>query len=121
MRLVKHLLETRVRAKSRTESCQAVFLRSNPPFVPEDELSALEAQDSKASREAREDGHHHVIVARPSKAAKPSILKKPKISKGSNKRTGSKTPACIVTSKPRYRVRCKTSPSSLVMIPKVVS
>ena len=120
MRLVKHLFENRVRAKSRSESCQSAFLRSNPPLVPEDELKELEARDAKASKEARKEGHCHVIVARPSKATRPSILKKPKASKSGQVCKWSKAPkcVCIVAVKPKYRVRCKTNPASLITIPK---
>ena len=73
-RLVKHLLERRVRSKSRGVSCQAAFMASNPTRVPVDLLSRLEESDAAQHKSNRLAGHTNVIAGRPCKRTQCSIL-----------------------------------------------
>ena len=119
VRLVKHLLENRIRSKNRTESCQSAFLNSNPPIISEEEVAILEKRDAALTKEARKGGHSHVLALRPCKHTKPSILKK---EKAASVRTRASKRSCATAltapSKPKFRVRRKTNPSMLVMVPK---
>ena len=75
-RLIKHLLEARVRSKTRLESCRDAFLNANPARVGRDEFARLEAEDVQLTRKARKMGHSHVLADVPAKACAPSILKR---------------------------------------------
>ena len=74
-RLIKHLLETRVRSKNRSSSCRELLIKSCPPLVDKELLCTLEARDREELRKARKDGHSHIIASKPSRANRDSILK----------------------------------------------
>jgi len=125
-RLVKHLQENRVRSKNRTEACQSAFLNSHPPLIAEDILSELEKRDAKLISQARMEGHTNILAKRPCKPTKPSILKKDSRAfkrTGLSKRSSSRQVAVKVgvakILKPKFRVRGKTSPELLVLVPKL--
>jgi len=63
-RLIKHLLEKRIRSKTRGYSCHQVFLQRSArmPEVPKETLAALEARDARMYKEARQQGHTNLIV-----------------------------------------------------------
>ena len=75
-RLVKHLLEKRVRSRFRAASCRELFLRSNPEMVPADCVQFLETRDAAVAKAARREGHTSLIADRPCQRHGPSILKR---------------------------------------------
>ena len=75
-RLVKHLLERRVRSKARGESCQKAFLQTNPARTPSDIQHQLEARDAVQAKIDRKAGHTGIIAGRPCKRTQASILSK---------------------------------------------
>ena len=76
-RLVKHLLERRVRSKTRGASCQAAFLQSNPAPVPATLLHELESRDAAAFKAERKEGHTSTIAGRPCRRTQTSVLSMP--------------------------------------------
>ena len=75
-RLIKHLSETRMRAKNRTVLCRDAFLASGPNRVSTEKLATLEAKEAAERRECRKRGHSNIISERPAKVTKPHILKR---------------------------------------------
>ena len=75
-RLVKYLLERRVRSKARGKSCQEAFLQLSPAPVPLDILRQLEMCDAERIKADRKDGHTNVIAKQPCKRTQASILSK---------------------------------------------
>ena len=76
VRLTKHLLETRVRAKHRSVSCRQAFLDRNPVPVPRETLEKLEARDFDLRNNARKAGHTKVLVVKPCVRNSEHILNK---------------------------------------------
>ena len=95
-RLVKHLLEKRVRSKNRGHSCRERFLQTAMEEVPPATLRSLESRDAAVARAARRDGHTNVIASRPCQRHAPSILKRP---------------LAVIEQQPRKRLRTKTRPN----------
>jgi len=77
-RLVKHLLERRVRSKVRGVSCQQAFLDSNPALVPPKILETLELRDAACAKAGRRNGHTSIIAELACKRTQPSILLMPR-------------------------------------------
>ena len=75
-RLIKHLSETRMRAKKCIVLCQDAFWAGSPNRVPPEKLAALEAKEAAERRECRKSGHSNIINGRPAKSTKPHILKR---------------------------------------------
>ena len=75
-RLVKHLLERRVRSTTRNKSCQEQFFALGRPLVSEDLYSRLEEQDAAMMKKARAAGHTNMVADVPAEPTRPSILKK---------------------------------------------
>jgi len=63
--LIKHLSETRVRAKSRSASCRELLEEMQVPEVPADMLSKLEARNSEITHNAKLDSLHGPCVIFP--------------------------------------------------------
>jgi len=102
-RLIKHLLEKRIRSKTRGYSCHQKFLERSArmPDVPKETLMALEARDAQMYREARKQGHSNLIVY------KMPIKQSDHILKGCNK----KGPKLTINKKVvRRRLRGKQPP-----------
>ena len=75
-RLVKHLLEKRVRSKTRGHSCRERFLQQPMDELSLDEFSLLESRDAVVAKAARRDGHTNIIASRPCRRHAPSVLKR---------------------------------------------
>ena len=74
-RLVKHLMENRVRSKHRSTTCGQDFMAQNPSPVPESKLQEIEARDAAERKSARKEGHSNVLICRHAVAGRPHILK----------------------------------------------
>ena len=77
-RLIKHLLERRVRSKCRKVSCQSVFLGLKHKVVPADVLAGLEARSAVCASASRKEGHTSIVATTPCQRTKPSVLKRAK-------------------------------------------
>ena len=77
-RLIKHLLERRVRSKCRGRSCHDCFLELGWPCIDRDRFSQLEARDAKILAGLRRVGHTNLLADAPAKPTLESILKKRK-------------------------------------------
>ena len=101
-RLIKHLLERRVRSKFRKVSCQQAFLDLSPSVVPSEILKGLELSDSKLANSARREGHTSIIDDIPCTRTKPSVLKRARLEEA------------FTQHRKRRRLRQKTHPSNTV-------
>ena len=109
-RLIKHLLETRIRSKHRTQSCRDHFMMHLPRVVDRETFDMLEARDREALRKARKDGHSHILATKPAKAYCNSILKGRENPAARKRRTEQGFPEL---ERPRKRLRCKTNPKDM--------
>ena len=98
-RLIKHLMETRVRSRHRTKTCREEFLLLNPKEIPTEVLDRLEKWSAEEIQQARQEGHTNVLARRPCKTSKPHILK-------GTKRV--KTNSLMPLRQVKRRVRAKT-------------
>ena len=60
-RLIRHLLERRVRSKRRRDTRHDLFLASNPPLIEDSIRKDLEARDMKVAKIFRKAGHVHAM------------------------------------------------------------
>ena len=104
-RLIKHLLERRIRSKCRNVSCQQAFLDSNPSLVPGEILKDLELRDSKRASSARREGHTSIIAE--GARNKPSVLKRASKPKFAAPKARAK-PKSTKDPKPARRLKRKT-------------
>ena len=75
-RLVKHLLEKRVRSRTRGVSCRDQFLLSRSKRIPTERVNILDQRDANVAKAARRKGHTSIIADRPCDRRAPSILLK---------------------------------------------
>ena len=64
-RLVKHLLERRIRSKNRTKTCAQEWLERFPEPIPDAEYERLEAEVAEQAAKARKAGRRWVPADRP--------------------------------------------------------
>ena len=95
-RLLKHLLDKRVRSSIRGALCRAWFLRRSLKSVPPERLIELDARDAAAVKTSRRQGHTNLVVDRPCQKQGPSILKRRLVP--------------LDSARPRKRLRVKTRP-----------
>ena len=69
-RLIRHLLDKRVRSSRRSVSCQHAFLQSNPCTIPDHEYKRLEARDLMHARKHRKLGYQQEPASIPCSRAK---------------------------------------------------
>ena len=74
-RLIKHLLEKRVRSKNRAKSCRQEFIDSNPTPVDPEILADSERQGFHEGKAARISGHTNVFAKKPCQRSTEHILK----------------------------------------------
>ena len=75
-RLVKHLLEKRIRSTTRGISCRDAFVRSSPAKIEHGLFCSLEARDAQVAQACRLKGHTSVIAKGACKRGAPSVLKR---------------------------------------------
>ena len=75
-RLVKHLLEKRVRSRTRGVSCRDQFLLSRSKRIPTERVNMLDQRDANVAKAARRKGHTSSIADWPCERRAPSILLK---------------------------------------------
>ena len=131
-RLIRHLLDKRIRSRMRHVSCQAAFLRSNPVPLTDSTYNMLEKRDVERARVFRKQGHMHERAVLPCTRAKhhrATTKTEAKHSAGSSldllesyalkpvKRLHAKTPQSTLLhdglARPSKRLRTKTPVSSL--------
>ena len=61
-RLIKHLLDRRVRSKSKQDCCADIWLNRATEKIPESLLIELESQVAHEERQARKQGRRHVLA-----------------------------------------------------------
>ena len=64
-RLVKHILEQRVRSKTRGASCRTLYLQGPLTLVPSERLMRLESRDAGLAKSSRRLGHTSLHADRP--------------------------------------------------------
>ena len=101
-RLVKHLLENRVRSVTRGISCRHAFIAGSPKVIPQDLFELLETRDAATAKADRRNGHTSVIANIPCRQTTQSILIGAKRKRAANA-------AC----RPRHRLRVKTKPADV--------
>ena len=102
-RLVKHLLEKRVRSRTRGKSCRYLFLQKDLEIVPAANVQVLDSRDAAVAKVARREGHTSVIAGRPCQRHGPNILKR--------------KAATHNDPQPRKRLRVKAHPNNVSFLP----
>ena len=75
--LVLHLLDLRIRSKTRGTSCGLLYLQSKPTPLPRDQLTELDAVANKATCDPRKTGHTQVRRRVPAKPRKTDMSQVP--------------------------------------------